>query len=97
MYKFMDCKILEVEIVSGRSLKNNWKSDMQIVKTDKGEFIDNLPGRKFSRLSYAEDGYDWSKHIDDTVTDCKIIHDSGYFWINKAREYKKEKRLWQHL
>jgi hypothetical protein len=80
----MDCKILDVERVFGKTLKKNWKASMQIVKTDKGEFIDNLPNRKFSKLSYAEKGYDWSNHIGEVVQDCKIIKDVGYLWINKA-------------
>jgi hypothetical protein len=80
----MDCKILSVNRVAGKTLSENWKSDMQIVNTDKGEFIDNLPGNKFSKLSYAEKGYDWDNYIGEVVKDCKIIKDSGYLWINKA-------------
>ena len=85
MYLLMDCKILDVEIVSGKSLKRNWKFDMQVVKTDKGVFIDNLPGNKFSKkISYAEVGFRWSDFIGTVVKDCKIISYENYFWINKA-------------
>jgi hypothetical protein len=84
MYDLKDCKIISVDVVEGRTLKSNWKSQMQVVETDQGRFIDNMPGRKFSRLSYAEDGFDWSRHIGEVVKDCKIIRDSGYLWINKG-------------
>ena len=33
-------KILSVKIVAGKTLKPEWNSNMQIIKTDKGEFID---------------------------------------------------------
>ena len=86
MYLLMDCKILKVEEVKGTSLKSNWtRADMQVVTTDKGVFIDNLPGNKFSKkISYAEVGFRWSDFIGTVVKDCKIISYENYFWINKA-------------
>ena len=85
MYLLMDCKIIDFEIVEGSSLKANWRNDMQVITTDKGKFIDNLSGKKFAKsIKYAEQGYNWSDNIGQTVKECKIISNSDFFWINKA-------------
>ncbi|GAB4342894.1 MAG: hypothetical protein Kow0089_18300 [Desulfobulbaceae bacterium] len=79
-------RIVEVRIVKGDTLYPTWKSPMQIVKTNKGEFIDNAPGEgpfdsKWKALG-ASPGFNWGSKIGEETT--AVIRESrGYKWINK--------------
>ena len=71
-------KIIEVRIVEGETLYPTWKSPMQIIKTDKGEFIDNAPGRgPFDpkwKAAGASTGFEWDLKIGEEIT--AVIRDS---------------------
>jgi len=73
-------KIISVKNVCGRELNPRWKSDMQVVVTDKGEFIDNMPGITFGRYS---PGFDWQSSIGKTVSNIQVISNSGHLWLNR--------------
>jgi hypothetical protein len=73
-------KIISVRIVPGRELNPRWKSSMQVIVTDKGKYIDNMPGISFS--SYSP-GFDWSSNVGKTVCNIQIIHNSGHMWLNR--------------
>ena len=75
-------RIISVEIVEGFTLNATWKSPMQIITTDKGCFIDNVPNRQFGCYTVASSGYDWSKLIGKTTNNVKIIKSRGFEWIN---------------
>ena len=76
-------KILSVKIVAGKTLKPEWNSNMQIIKTDKGEFIDNLPGKQHGFFKTAAPGFNWEPHIGKIVDGIRIFDYSGYKWLNK--------------
>ena len=75
----MRVKIEKVEKVKGSELKANWKSDMQVIYTDRGVFIDNLPGKSFGHWK----GDNWKELIGQTI-DCSINWNSGYDWIKRG-------------
>ncbi len=75
-------EIKSVKIVSGENLNPSWHTPMQIIKTDKGTFIDNLPGGQFGFFRVANPGYDWKSLIGQTISNVKIFHSRGYNWIN---------------
>ena len=79
-------RIVSVSIVKGQSLCSTWKSDMQIVRTDKGEFIDNAPGLgPFDpkwKAAGASSGFDWKSKINEETTAVRRVA-RGYNWINK--------------
>lgn len=79
--------IKDVDIVSGKSLCPYWKSNMQLVSTDKGTYIDNLPG-----ISHGSTppGHDWKKEIGKKV-DVVVSKDSksDNTWIFIRQEYEK--------
>ena len=78
-------KILSVQVVKGDSLNKKWKSHMQVIETDKGKFIDNMPGKQFGFFSIAKPGFDWSilKGKEISESEVKIFEHSGYNWLNK--------------
>jgi hypothetical protein len=76
-------KIISVKIVSGSSLHQRWKSPMQFITTEQGEFIDNMPGKQFGFFAEANPGFDWQSRVGQTVSGIKIFHYSGYKWLNK--------------
>ncbi len=78
-------KIQSVKTVSGRSLNKNWKSPMQEVKTDKGTFIDNQPGKQFGSFGVGSPGHSWQKEVGKTVLDVKTITQDGLSWLNKKK------------
>ena len=55
---------------------------MQIVTTDKGKFIDNVPSNQFGYFRVATPGYDWSKLVGQTTNHVKIFYSRGHRWIN---------------
>ena len=73
-------KILSVEIVPGISLNRRWSDDMQKITTDKGIFIDNMPG---SRVGNQKPGFDWSSKIDETVHNVKVVSRGDFNWLKK--------------
>ncbi len=81
-------KILSVKIVPGNTLNPKWKSKMQVVTTDKGVFIYNMPGKQFGFFGTASPGANWPQFMGDTVNDVQIFNHSGYKWINKKGNYK---------
>ena len=80
------CKIKSVEIVPGSTLKDYWKSPMQIIKTDIGDFIDNMPGVKFMGRNDVYRGFKWQSYIGKEVKDFRIIKYGGFEWINKKSD-----------
>lgn len=83
--------IKDVAIVSGKSLCPYWRSNMQLVSTDKGQYIDNLPG-----ISHGSTppGHDWKKEIGKKV-DAVVSKDSktDNTWIFIRQEYEKYNKL----
>lgn len=79
-------RIISVQVVNGNSLYRTWKSNMQKVQTDKGEFIDNAPGYgPFDpkwRAAGASPGFDWKSKIGENIS-AVIREARGYKWINK--------------
>ena len=75
-------EIRSVQIVDRETLNSRWHSKMQIVETDKGTFIDNIPNKQFGYFSTAKAGYDWSSLIGQTVSNIKIFYSRGFSWIN---------------
>jgi hypothetical protein len=71
----MKVKILSVKAVSGRTLNPNWKSAMQKISTNKGEYIDNSVDSSYSP------GHDWSSEIGSYV-DADINNSRGYKWLS---------------
>jgi len=71
----MKVKIKNVKVVYGNTLNPYWKSDMQVVTTDKGKYIDNAVDSDYKI------GHDWEKEIGHSV-DVKINNSKGHKWIN---------------
>ncbi len=69
-------KILKVEQVSGSSLYRGWKSSMQVITTDEGEFIDNAYNRTHSGGRFAN-GHNWKEDE---------VYNSGEYEINTDRK-----------
>ena len=78
-------KILSVEIVEGKTLNSKWRSSMQKIKTDCGEFIDNMPGKQFGYHKKASPGFDWESKIGQTVG-ANIIKYKGQSWLNSKED-----------
>lgn len=78
----MSVKIISVKIVEGKDLCSTWRSKMQVVFTDKGTFVDNLPNRQFGCFYLGERGYDWKNLIGKIVHNVIIIKSRGKDWIN---------------
>ncbi len=76
--------IISVKIVQGISLNPRWKSNMQVIQTDKGLYIDNIEGKQFGFFKDSAPGYSWSTVVGQQVSDIEIFYDHGYQWINKA-------------
>ena len=84
-YKETPTKLLikSVNIVPGSQYVSYWKSKMQVVETDTGTFIDNMPDVKFTKNPTAHPGFDWQSVEGKHVDDFKIIDYMGFKWINK--------------
>lgn len=63
--------IKKVETVPGNKISSNWQREMQIVYTDKSDYIDNIP--RFG-------GHDWQQDIGKKV-EAKTNESAGYYWI----------------
>ena len=81
---FTNCKIESVKIVPGSDLVHYWKSKMQVVETDMGTFIDNMPGIKFTKNPTAYPGFDWKSVEGQEIDHFKIIDCCKFKWINKG-------------
>jgi hypothetical protein len=75
----MKVKIKNVKVVHGSTLNQYWKSDMQVVTTDKGKYIDNAVDSDYAM------GHDWEEEIGCYVN-VKINNSKGYKWINYVGE-----------
>ena len=75
--------IKSVRIVSGRTLNPRWKTDMQVIETDKGTFIDNVPNAQFGYFRVANPGYNWQSLVGKRVSNVRIFVSCGRKWINK--------------
>ena len=75
--------IKSVRIVSGRTLNPRWKTDMQVIETDKGTFIDNVPSAQFGYFRVANPGYNWQSLVGKRVSSVRIFVSCGRKWINK--------------
>ncbi|MDD4362248.1 MAG: hypothetical protein PHF61_09335 [Bacteroidales bacterium] len=78
--------IIKVRMVRGNTLYPTWQSDMQIVTTNEGDFIDNPPGLgpfdpKWIALG-ASPGFDWNSKIGEEVTGV-VRKSRGHKWLNK--------------
>ena len=76
----MKVKIKSIKIVRGSTLNHKWSNPMQIVKTNKGKFIDNMPAKQFGDFKRGVHGYDWSKVLGLEIK-VNIVNNSGYEWI----------------
>ena len=79
-------EIKKVCFVKGNVLYPTWKSNMQLISTDKGEFIDNAPGlgpfdAKWKDLG-ASPGFDWTTKLGEKVEGI-IRKSRDYSWLNK--------------
>ena len=86
----MKVKIKKVKIVPGSTLSKYWESDMQVITTDKGKYIDNAVDSDY------EMGYDWEEKIGSYVN-VKINNSKGHKWINykgKAKETTYTDKEW---
>jgi len=85
-------KIIWVKIVPGSNFHSHWKSEMQIVKTNWGTYIDNITNPKDTSL---QPGFDWSSILGQTVDNVSITYSKGYEWINRkiceSYDYDDEK------
>jgi hypothetical protein len=75
-------EIISVEIVTGEELNHSWSSPMQRITTDRGEFIDNMPGKQFGLFKNANRGFDWESKVGQIVG-VRIIDHAGFKWLNK--------------
>ena len=73
-------EIQEVQVIPGNQCFSGWKRDMQLVITDKGEYISKVCN---------DGGYDWTKKIGKKV-DADIKTDQhGCKWINLRTNNEK--------
>ena len=84
MAQSQKCKVLSVKVVLGSTLTQYWRSPMQVVETDIGTFIDNMPGVKFMRNKDVHPEFDWKQYEGQEVDDFEIIDCGGHKWINKG-------------
>jgi hypothetical protein len=52
--------IKSVEVVSGKSLNPRWKTNMQVISTKKGIYIDNLPSISHGN---TPPGHNWELEV----------------------------------
>jgi hypothetical protein len=71
-----ELEIIEVLYVKGRELNPKWKSDMQVIRTSQGEFIDNAINSNY------KPGFDWKSLIGKRVPEVYFNTSNGYDWIN---------------
>ncbi len=85
----MKIKVVSVEQVKGKVLREGWHSDMIIITTKDGyKFIDNIPEEKHSNSFKAWYGYDnWNDVIGEKVK-IEITDD----WGNKQNKLSTEER-----
>jgi len=76
-------EILSVQTVTGHSLNSRWRSNMQVIKTDKGIYIDNLEGAQFGYFNDAKPGYDWASQVGLKVSNIKVYDHANHRWLNK--------------
>lgn len=76
-------KILSVKVVQGDELNGHWKMSMQVITTDRGEYIDNMPGIRLGVPGFAKAGFDWASMNGERVDGVKVFSLSGYRWLNK--------------
>ena len=78
-----DCFFIKnVEIVPGNQINKNWHRDMQIISTDKSDFIDDIP--QFG-------GHDWKQDIGKSV-EARENYSAGYYWL-KFYKYAEETKF----
>ncbi len=77
-------EIQKVEIVEGKVLYSTWKNKMQVIYTNLGKFIDNIPNNQYGFFYVASPGFDWKQIEGQKVhmSDVKIFRSRGYDWIN---------------
>lgn len=83
--------IKSVGIVSGKSLNPRWKTNMQVISTEKGSFIDNLPGISHGN---TPPGHNWELEVGKEVLvtiskDYKSNHD----WIHLSTATEKQNKI----
>lgn len=81
-FQIQEYEIQSVKTVPGASLNSQWSNPMQVITTDRGVYIDNVPNSQFGFFNDANPGYDWSKLIGQTISNVKIYRSRGYNWIN---------------
>ena len=70
-------KILYVKTVEGTQLNPYWKGEMQLIETDKGEYIDNLEGITYGGFK----GHNWKKEIGKTIS-AKVVESANRKWLH---------------
>ncbi len=76
----MQVTILDVATAPGSDFSKRWRHTMQIVYTDKGQFIDNMPGVSHGHWT----GHDWEQDIRQTV-EATTLERYGHDWIKRTK------------
>lgn len=83
-------RIRSVCVVEGKDLKGYWRDNMQKIYADPPPssehdfYIDNMPGKQHGFFDNREagPGFDWAKHVGQTVRCANVIPYSGFMWLN---------------
>ena len=81
-------EIIAVSVIPGKKLRANWNTDMQLIITDKGTFIDNIPRRQHGFYGVASPGYDWNQLVGKKIINPRIFLSRGFKWLNFQRYTK---------
>ncbi len=83
----MEIRVIKVEQIEGKKLKNGWTSPMIVITTESGhKFIDNMPGKRHSKRTKAWYGYDNWSNIVGTEVKIEITDD----WGNRQNKLSTE-------
>lgn len=69
-------KILSVTECAGSKFNSSWRGRMQEITTDKGVFIDNLPGVTYGGFL----GHNWKNEVGNTVR-ASIVISANNKWL----------------
>ena len=75
-------EIISVSIIPGSQLRANWNTKMQLIITNKGSFIDNIPHEQHGFFRIANPGYNWKEFEGKKIINPRIFDSRGYKWIN---------------
>lgn len=81
-YNLNAYEIISVSTIPGNQLRANWNTKMQLIITNKGSFIDNIPHEQHGFFRVANPGYNWKEFEGKKIINPKIFDSRGYKWIN---------------